>query len=140
MLLGFLAPCWRGALKNGGKLWNLGEGVSFIFQSQSLPDSDTTHGPLIVHRSVLQYDHFGHIPHVSPSKRQHGAPHGRKGTLGSAKGFGPWTFGLGKVSRSGGEVSRSNGTFKSAPGFEAAIWFRGSKASQLALFVRLVRS
>merc|ERR1712127_115950 len=104
-------------------------------------------GPCIGRRSVLGYDQSGHIPNVTLSDRQQRAPHDKEGTLGSAKGFGPWTFGWGEVSRTGGEVSRtggevsrSTGTFKSAPGFEPASWFRKSKASQLARYARLVRS
>ncbi len=105
------------------------------------PNDETTRsGPCIGRRSVLGYDQSGHIPNVTPSDRQQRAPHDKEGTLGSAKGFGPWTFGWGEVSRTGGEVSRNAGTFKPTPGFEPTSWFRGGKASQFAWYVRLVRS
>ena len=48
----------------------------------------------------------------------------QKGSLGSAKGFGPWTFGYGKVSQVHGKVSLFKWTLESAPGFEPGILIR----------------
>ena len=58
---------------------------------------------------MLGYDQSGHIPNVTLSDRQQRASHDEGGILGYAKGFGPWTFHWGEVSRTGGEVSRSTG-------------------------------
>ncbi len=68
------------------------------------------------------YDQSGHIPNVTLSDWQQGASHGKKVTLGSMKGLGPWTFGLGKV-------SWSMGNSKSAPGFKPGWCQKGTLAS-----------
>ncbi len=107
-------------------------GIRYISQFQNPPDGDTAeHGPPTVRRSVLRCDQSGHIPNVTPLDWQQRVPQDKEGVLGSAKGFGPWTFGWGEVSRTAGEVSRSAGTFKSAPGFEPTSWFRGGKEGTL---------
>ena len=110
---------------------------------ESPPNDETKHvGPPIGRMSVWGNGQSGDIPNANSNdpeviiwSGEQRSNTGHNLTLGSTKGFVPWTFGLGKVSRARGKVSRNKGTFKSAPGFEPGIWCYGRKVGQLARFV-----
>ena len=94
-------------------------------------DETTLNGPSIGRRSVLGYDQSGHIPNANPNDPEvilwsgkQRSKAGRNGTLWSAPGFGPGTFGYGEDSQVHGEVSPFEWTFVTAPGFEPGTLIR----------------
>ena len=93
------------------------EGTLQTWISECLTNDETTlDGPPIGHRSVSGYNQSGHIPNANPNdpevilwsgKQRSNA--GRNGTLWSASGFGPGTFGYGKLARFTVKLAHSNG-------------------------------